>query len=245
VDGLSPASVDRGISGASSFPIARRSKRVGTYSGRVKSGAGYFYDDVAGISRLVCIPNEGPGRWPETVTISRHSQSTNARRHLPGRRKVLKNRCPHPPAGMDRRAQPGQYTVEKTERIAEWRVEWLKGAKRGPNSIREFLAHPRPAREGMSRALMTLYFFDGEGSFPRAPASDGPRNSRILFGPRLAPFSHSTLHSAMRSVFSTVYCPGLGSSIHSRWRMRTSGSSEPCADPANAAARSYSANAAK
>ena len=35
---------------------------------------------------------------------------------------------------------PGEYVWEKTERLTEWKVEWLKGALRGPSSIAEFLA---------------------------------------------------------------------------------------------------------
>jgi len=58
VDGLSPASVDRGISGASSFPSRPIQAALARTPGRVKSGAGYFYDDVLDIASG-CIPNEG------------------------------------------------------------------------------------------------------------------------------------------------------------------------------------------
>src|SRR5438045_1271580 len=37
----------------------------------------------------------------------------------------------------------GYFIPEKEERITEWQVQWLAGNKRGPNSIQEFLKHPR------------------------------------------------------------------------------------------------------
>jgi len=150
VDGLSPASVDRGISGASSFPIAADPSRVGTYSGRVKSGAGYFYDDVLEY-RVWLHPERGArplagdrdyfaafAEYERAAAFAGSAQGSEEPLVLIRQREWIDE------------PSPGQYTVEKTERIAEWRVEWLKGAKRGPNSIREFLAHPRPAREGTS-----------------------------------------------------------------------------------------------
>lgn len=41
---------------------------------------------------------------------------------------------------------PGKYQVKRGERITEWQVAWLSGAKRRPNSISEFLAKPRKPR---------------------------------------------------------------------------------------------------
>ncbi len=43
--------------------------------------------------------------------------------------------------------QPGHYVAEKGERVTEWRVKWLAGSKRNPDSIKELLKHPRPASE--------------------------------------------------------------------------------------------------
>jgi hypothetical protein len=42
---------------------------------------------------------------------------------------------------------PGTFHAEKGERITEWRVKWLAGDKRGPNSISNFLAHPKSAQK--------------------------------------------------------------------------------------------------
>lgn len=42
---------------------------------------------------------------------------------------------------------PGKYQVKQGERITEWQVAWLRGTKRGPNSISEFLAKPRKPRD--------------------------------------------------------------------------------------------------
>src|SRR5882724_2653145 len=87
-----------------------------------------------------------------------------------------------------------------------------------------------------------------DGLVRLAPSRAGrglAKNSGMLLGPRLEPSSHSTLHSETRSPFSTMYWPGVDSLIHSNWRMSTSGCSEPAADLANAAARSYWAKATK
>src|SRR5262245_26734971 len=46
VDGFSPASADRAVTGSSKSPTAVDPGRVGKYPGRVKSGAGYVYDEV-------------------------------------------------------------------------------------------------------------------------------------------------------------------------------------------------------
>jgi hypothetical protein len=41
--------------------------------------------------------------------------------------------------------QHGQFIAMNEERITEWQVQWLKDNKRGPNSIQEFLKHPKEA----------------------------------------------------------------------------------------------------
>jgi len=43
--------------------------------------------------------------------------------------------------------EPGHYVAEKGNRITEWQVKWLNGTKRTPDSISEFLIHPKPAEE--------------------------------------------------------------------------------------------------
>lgn len=48
-------------------------------------------------------------------------------------------------------SSPGVYVPKEGERITEWRVEWLKENKRGPDSIAQFMkenegAEPSPER---------------------------------------------------------------------------------------------------
>jgi hypothetical protein len=38
-----------------------------------------------------------------------------------------------------------KYFARKGEGITEWQVQWLADGKRNPNSIEEFMKHPRPA----------------------------------------------------------------------------------------------------
>jgi hypothetical protein len=40
---------------------------------------------------------------------------------------------------------PGKFHAEKGDRVTEWRVKWLAGNKRGPETIANFLVHPKPA----------------------------------------------------------------------------------------------------
>jgi len=40
---------------------------------------------------------------------------------------------------------PETFHPEKGERLTEWRVKWLAGNHRGPNTISNFLAHPKSA----------------------------------------------------------------------------------------------------
>ena len=39
---------------------------------------------------------------------------------------------------------PGHFHAKATERITEWRVKWLAGIKRGTDTVRDFVAHPKP-----------------------------------------------------------------------------------------------------
>jgi len=147
---FSPASADSTIVGSSSFPLAVDPIRVGRYPGRVKSGAGYFYDEVLEY-RVWLHPERGAkplaGNHDYFVAFAQYERAAAFAKTAAGSEQ---------PLVLIRQFEwvnestPGQYIVEKGDRVTEWRVEWLEGSRRGPNSISEFLANPRPARDGAS-----------------------------------------------------------------------------------------------
>lgn len=139
------AHVDRAQSGASQYPLAVVPAKVGTYAGSAKSGAGYFYDDVLEY-RVWLHPERGAAPLTGTqdyfAAFAQYEAALAYSRATPGAEEPLvlvrQRESINEPT-------PGRYLIDKTERITEWKVEWLPGSKRTPTSIREFLAHPRPA----------------------------------------------------------------------------------------------------
>lgn len=150
IDAFSPASADRAVTGSSRFPVAVDPTRVGKYPGLAKSGSGYFYDDVLEY-RVWLHPERGAspraGDGDYFAAFAEYERAATFSRSAAGAEE---------PLVLVRQLEwineptPGQYVVEKGERITEWRVEWLNGSKRDTNSIREFLANPRPPREETS-----------------------------------------------------------------------------------------------
>ena len=116
---------------ASSYPIAIDLSKVGTYSALTKSGAGYFYDEV--LEYRVWIHPDGDDSYEAFATFEEaevfSKKHGNAEEPLV---LVLQREHINEP-------KPGEFEHVKGNRITEWRVEWLKGQKRAPNSIELFL----------------------------------------------------------------------------------------------------------
>jgi len=120
--------------------------KVGTYPPNTKSGAGYFYDDVLEY-RVWVHPERGGSRlngdndyyyaFAEYEKAESFSYATAGAEH---------------PLVLIRQLEyineptPGRYEAVRSERVTEWRVEWLADDKRGPTSIEDFLKHPRPVK---------------------------------------------------------------------------------------------------
>lgn len=131
---------DRSTEGPSRFPIVLVASRVGTYAGSVKSGAGYFYDEVLEY-RVWLHPERGAadlaGGEDYFAAFARYEAAL---------RYLREHRGAEAPVVLIRQRewinepQPGAFTWEKDERLTEWRAEWLSGAQRQPDSIRHFLA---------------------------------------------------------------------------------------------------------
>jgi hypothetical protein len=137
---------DKSITGTSRFPAAIDPKKVGKYPAAAKLGGGYFYDDVLEY-RVWLSPHEDAeplaggsdylfafAEYESALAFSQATRGAEVPLVLIRQREWINEK------------KPGQYEVKKGERIAEWSVEWLEGSKRKPNSIAEFLAHPRKPR---------------------------------------------------------------------------------------------------
>jgi hypothetical protein len=147
VQPFSVAHVDRGVAGASKFPMAKDPGRVGSFPGRTKSGAGYFFDEVLEY-RVWLHPERGARRLAGDedyyAAFARYENALEYSARIEGAEEPLvlirQREYVNEPT-------PGTFTWEKTERLTEWQVKWLKGSLRGPTSIADFLANPRPAAE--------------------------------------------------------------------------------------------------
>lgn len=129
---------NRSLDPDSAFPVAVDPGRVGSYPAVSNSGAGYFYDDV--LEYRVWFSTDTGDRyqafaqWEPADAFSR--SRSGAEPAL-----ALVRQLEH----IDE-PRPGVYAAVVGERFTEWRVEWLKGAHRGPTSIADFLQHPRAMR---------------------------------------------------------------------------------------------------
>jgi hypothetical protein len=141
---FSVAHIDRAV-GTSKFPIAIDPRRVGSFPGETKSGAGYFYDEVLEY-RVWLHPERGAQRLAGDAdyfaAFARYENAMEYSARTDGAEEPLvlirQRESVNEPT-------PGTFTWEKTERLTEWQVEWLKGSLRGPTSIADFLANPPPA----------------------------------------------------------------------------------------------------
>jgi len=136
---------DRTITPGSAYPVAVEPNRVGTYPANTKSGAGYFYDDVLEC-RVWLNPERGAahlnGDEDYFVSFAQYEPAEAFSKATAGAEK---------PLVLVRQREwiaeptPGTFHAEKGERITEWRVKWLAQSKREPNSISNFLVHPKSA----------------------------------------------------------------------------------------------------
>jgi hypothetical protein len=136
---------DQGVSGPSAYPVAVSPERVGSYPPDTKSGAGYFYDDVLEY-RVWLSPERGAeslnGNGDYFVAFAQYEKAKQFSDVTKGAEQpialVLQREWIDEP-------EPGKFIPEKEEQITEWRVKWLSAGHRAPNSIEEFMKHPRKA----------------------------------------------------------------------------------------------------
>ncbi|ADW71594.1 hypothetical protein [Granulicella tundricola] len=136
------SSVDRQITGTSVFPVAVDPNLVGTYPVEPASGGGYFYDDVLEY-RVWLNPNNGAeplnGRNDYFVAFAQYEAAAAFSRKASGA---------SPPFALVRQLEwieepnHGEFVPQKTERITEWQLDWLKTQKRTAKSIDQFMKHP-------------------------------------------------------------------------------------------------------
>ena len=137
------ANADRTITGASAFPTSVDPSKVGKYPGLVKSGAGYFYDDVLEY-RVWLHPERGAekrnGNSDYFVAFAQYERALAFSQKSKGAEEplVLIHQLKH-----INEPQPGVFEVVEGERNTEWQVLWLAGSKRLPGAIEKFLAEHR------------------------------------------------------------------------------------------------------
>ncbi len=121
------------------YPDAVDSSKVGTYPTLVKSGAGYFYDEV--LEYRVWVHPELGGEdkydgddyfysfptYEEALNFTQNNKGTEWPLVL-----VLQNEHINEPS-------PGVFEHITEDRIAEWKPAWLEGYKREADSISKFL----------------------------------------------------------------------------------------------------------
>lgn len=134
------AHVDQGVDADSVYPVAFDPSRVGSFAGRSKSGAGYFYDEVLEY-RVWFHPERGAKDVAlgedYFAAFARFEAAEEYSRVMPGAEEplVLVRQL----EWIDE-PQPGQFVVKRGERITEWLPAWLPGSKRSREAIKEFLA---------------------------------------------------------------------------------------------------------
>lgn len=119
---------------------------VGEYPSAAKSGAGCFFDQVLEY-RVWLHPEKGAeplaGGHDYCFAFAKYERALAFSQKAKGAEEPLALLRQY--EWIDE-PSPGKYEVKRGERVTEWRVAWLKGAKREPQSIAEFLAKPRKAR---------------------------------------------------------------------------------------------------
>ena len=125
------------------FPDAVDRSKVGEYPALVKSGGGFFYDDV--LEYRVWVHPEAGGEPQHGdddyfYAFASYADAAAFSTSTPGAEPplVLVRQLEHV-----NEPEPGVYVHVIGERIAEWQVAWLKDKKRAEFTIRDFLARGR------------------------------------------------------------------------------------------------------
>jgi putative acetyltransferase len=146
--GPADTGVDRSFSGDSKYPIAVNTAKVGTYPALVKSGAGYFYDDVLEY-RVWLHPEKGAERKTGGddyfVSFAQFERALDFSKKTAGAEEplVLIRQLKH-----INEPSPGVFEIVEGERIAEWQVPWLVGTKRTPGALERFLQEHKKVKMG-------------------------------------------------------------------------------------------------
>jgi putative acetyltransferase len=116
-----------------SLPRATDAARVGQYLTLARSGGGYFFDDVLEYRVWVHPPGGGDDLchsfecYEDAFAFAAGEPGAEDPLVL-----VLQREWIDEP-------EPGSFSHKSGERITEWRVEWLEGGARTPESIALFL----------------------------------------------------------------------------------------------------------
>ncbi|MFO1489913.1 MAG: GCN5 family acetyltransferase [Kiritimatiellia bacterium] len=137
---LAPGRLSPSGSVGSRLPLAVDAGKVGTYPSLVKSGGGYFYDDVLEY-RVWIDPQSGGERLNEGSDYFKAFSTYESAKRFSETTKGAE-----PPIVLVRQLEhvnepkEGVFEHVTGERLTEWHIEWLEGSKRGPNSIADFLS---------------------------------------------------------------------------------------------------------
>ena len=120
------------------YPDAIEPRKVGDYPAVAGAGGGFVWDEVLEY-RVWCHSDNGTDFFHAFATFEDAAKfsdaTTEAEEPL-----VLIRQCE-----WISEAAPGQFAHERSERIAEWRVEWLTSRKRVKGSIEKFLQNKSDA----------------------------------------------------------------------------------------------------
>lgn len=144
IDPFTASHVDHTVA-ASKLPLAVSPSSVGSYPGHTKSGAGYFYDEVLEY-RVWMHPEKGAkpraGDQDYFAAFAQYERALAFARREPGAEQPLvlvrQRESINEPT-------PGNYQWVRTERVTEWKTEWLAGSRRTTTSIPQFLDSHRHA----------------------------------------------------------------------------------------------------
>lgn len=137
----------------SQYPLAIDESMVGEYPALVKSGAGYFYDDVLEY-RVWCHPERGvldeyEGQdyycaFSSYEDAQQFSEKTAGAEHP---LVLIRQSC------WINEPQTGIFTADRGERLTEWQVIWLSNAKRQDGDIENFFAERGIAFTGYQEVM--------------------------------------------------------------------------------------------
>jgi len=121
------------------YPTAINKKMIGEYPALSKSGGGYFYDEILEY-RVWCRPwlgapdeHDGEVYYHPFFTFEEAKVFSNATEGSEEPIVLVKQL-----EWIDE-PTPNEFIHKKTERITEWKVEWLDKSKRKKNSIKDFI----------------------------------------------------------------------------------------------------------